>query len=110
MKPLLAFNIGQAVSLNNGATLDGKYQSFGTLVSLVVRNSLSLAGIILFGLIVFGGLSYIISAGSGDAKKTQQAQETLINALIGFAIVFLAYGIIQIIQVVTGLNILNSTL
>lgn len=50
---------------------------------------------------------FIINAGSNDSKKAAQAKAIITDALIGFAVVFLAYFIIQIIEVITGLNILN---
>lgn len=53
---------------------------------------------------------FIIGAGSNDPKKSAQGQTLVADALIGFAVVILAYFIVQIIEVVTGLNILHSTL
>ncbi len=52
----------------------------------------------------------IINAGSADSKKTAQAQQAISSALIGFAVVFSAYFIIQIISLVTGVKILDSGL
>lgn len=49
-----------------------------------------------------------MSAGDGDPKKAAAAQDTITNSLIGFAVVFLAYFIIEIIQIITGIPILNS--
>lgn len=86
------------------------YPNLGILISLVLKNALTVAGILLLCLLLFGGITYIISAGEGDPKKAQQAQTAITDALVGFAIVFLAYFIIQIIQVITGLNILNPTI
>lgn len=109
MNHLLAVNIGTQTPLGTGS-LSKVYSTPSVLISLILRNSLTIAGIILLALLIFGGLSFIINAGSGDAKKTQAAQGVITSALIGFAIVFLAYFIIQIIQVITGLNILNPNI
>jgi len=109
MKPLLAFNLDQ-IPLGNGLSLGNSYSSTGFLLSKILQFSLTAAGVILVGLLIFGGIAVIMSAGSGDAKKAQQGKSAVTNALIGFAIVILAYTIIQIIEVITGLNILNSTL
>lgn len=98
-------NIGDT-PLGKGS-ISGTYPNLGTLISLILKNSLTVAGILLLFLLLFGGVTYIMSAGDGDPKKAQQAQTAITDALIGFAVVFLAYFIIQIIQVITGLNILN---
>jgi len=48
-----------------------------------------------------------MAAGGNDPKKTQQASQTITAALIGFVVVFLSYAIIQLIETITGLQILN---
>lgn len=88
-----------------GTKIVTKYIDISQLVSIFLRNSLTLAGVILLGLIIFGGVSYIMAAGDGDQKKAAAAAETLTSALIGFLVIFLSYFIIQIIQIVTGLQI-----
>jgi hypothetical protein len=110
MKQLLAFKLDD-ISLGSGqGTIGTTYSSSGNLISTILKFSLTAAGIILIGLLIFGGITFIMNAGSGDAKKAQQGKSAVTNALIGFAIVILAYTIIQIIEVITGLNILKSTL
>ena len=110
MIKLLAVNIGD-LSLGDGAgTVGNKYTSISPLVSSLLKNSLVVAGIILLCLLVFGGIMFIASAGSGDDKKASQSKSAITSALIGFAIVFSAYFIIQIITVLTGVQILNSDL
>ncbi len=104
MHQLLAVNIGDIPI--TGGTLATKYPSFGTLVTILLKNSLTIIGIILLFLLIYGGLMFIINAGSGDSKKADQAKGVITNALVGFAVVFCAYFIIQLIQVITGLTIL----
>lgn len=82
----------------------------GVLFNLLLKNSLTIAGLIFLFLLLLGGLMFIIGSGSGDPKKTQAAGCLLTTTLIGFAIVLTAYLIIQLIEVITGLNILNSPL
>jgi hypothetical protein len=52
---------------------------------------------------VFGGLLMISSA--GNAKQTESGQQAITNAIIGFALIFTSYWIIQIIEVLTGISI-----
>jgi len=106
---LAAVNLGDT-PLGNGGSLSSTYPNIGTLVGVILKNSLVVIGIILLGLLIYGGLLFIINAGSNDSKKIAQAQTILTDAAIGFAVVLLAFIIIQIIQTITGLNILNSTL
>ncbi len=108
MNKLLAqVSIGNETILRPGKSISSVYGNLGVLVSVFIKNAYVLAGILLFLLLIFGGLGLIMSAGSGDAKKTAQGQQAITTALIGFLIIFASYWIIQIIETVTGLNILN---
>jgi hypothetical protein len=102
MNHLLAFDWGKEVSLGNGKNLANTYTSAAPLVSSILKNSLIIAGIIFLALLIFGGISFIINAGSGDQKKSGQDQQAITSAVIGFVVIFCAYFIIQIIQKITG--------
>ena len=91
-------------------TVHNTFPTVGSLVTVLLKNSLTIIGIILLILLISGGFMFIINAGSNDSKKTAQAKAVITDALIGFVVVFLAYAIIQLIQVITGLNILNPRL
>lgn len=110
MKSLLAFNLADITLGANSNTLGNTYGSFNVLISIILKTSITAASIIFLALLIFGGITLIINAGSGDAKKAAQGQAAISNALIGFFIVLLAFTIIQIIEVITGLQILNSNL
>ena len=56
----------------------------------------------------FGGFSIIMGAGQGDAKKTGQGKKAATSAVVGFLVIFASYWIIQIIQIITGVEILNK--
>lgn len=110
MKNLLAqVNIDDELFLNKTTPIGEvpEYQTLGGIVSVILRNVYILAGILLFFLLLFGGLGVIMGAGQGDPKKTGQGQQAVTSALIGFLVIFASYWIIQIIQTVTGLNILG---
>ncbi len=112
MKSVLVFNLDQIQLGNSSNTLGSKYGNggVGILISIILKYSLMIAGIIFLALLLFGGITLIINAGKGDPKKAGQGKKAITNAVIGFAIVLLSYSIIQLIQVITGLNILNSNL
>lgn len=109
MKPVFAVDIGDTIQLD-GSSLAKTYPSLGTVVNILLKNSLTIAGILLLALLIIGGLMFVLSAGSDDPKQAQNAQKMITSSLIGFAIVFLSFVIIQLIEVITGLNILNSSL
>lgn len=109
MNTVYAVNIGDVVK-TEGGTLATTYPNLATIINMLLKNSLTIAGVLLLALLIIGGLTYVTSAGSDDPKQAQNAQKMITSSLIGFAVVFLAFVIIQLIQVITGLNILNSSL
>ena len=98
----------EELPLSDKFDISDKYKDVSSLVTIFIKNAFTLAGIILVILLIFGGFNFIIAAGNDDPKKTQQAANTIKAALIGFAIVFLSYVIVQAIETFTGLQILNS--
>lgn len=96
--------------LSSGRTVSSAFPTIGSLVNVILKNSLTLIGIILLILLISGGFMFIMNAGANDPKKAAQAKAVITDALIGFIVVFLAYFIIQIVQVITGLNILSPNL
>lgn len=99
----IAFNIGEALfgehpGLTTSTTL-------GDIISNVLPNIYILAGIILFFLLIGGGLMFTISAGQENPEGAGQGKKAITAALIGFLIIFASYWIIQIIEYVTGVGI-----
>ena len=107
IKPLLAVNIGD-LPLRPGRTVAGTFPTIGSLLTILIKNSLTIIGVLLIVLLIVGGIMFIIGAGSSDSKKSAEAKKMITGSLIGFAVVFLAFLIIQIIEVITGLSILNN--
>lgn len=112
MTSLLAVNIGDELILkpSQSITQAPQFATPGALISILLKNVYVIAGIALLILLIFGGISIIMSAGSGDAKKAAQGQKAITNAVIGFLIVFASFWIIQIIEYITGVKILNPNL
>jgi hypothetical protein len=107
MTRLLAVNLKDAL-FQSGGTSHPVAQVGGIfdLVSLILPNAYIVAGIMLFIYLVMGGFSIITSGANQDSL--QQGQKTVMNAIIGFAIIFASFWIIQIIEAVTGLELLNT--
>lgn len=114
MTVLLALDIGKEFCFryenNRCVGIREVFPDLASFISVLLKNAYILAGVLLFFLIIFGGFNLIMRAGSGDTKKTAQGQQAFTTAIIGFLLVFASYWIIQIIQIVTGLSILNPKL
>lgn len=80
--------------------------SIGAIISALLPYLYYLAGLILFGAIIISGFQFLFSA--GDPKKTASAKGCLANAIIGFAVIFVSWWLIQILQVIFHLNILGG--
>ncbi len=99
---------GKAVCLRWGGP--SAYTSIGSLISTILPNIYVIAGIILFFLMVGGGLMVVVSAGKDDPEGTAKGRKAVTSALIGFLIIFASYWIMQIIQTVTGIKFFESGL
>lgn len=92
-----------------GKAFGSPFTTFGQLVSVIISNLYILAGIVLFFLVIFGGFSIIAGAGRGDAEQAARGRQALTWAVIGFLIIFTSYWIIQLIERLTGVDILAPT-
>lgn len=88
----------------------GKGKGFADIASIALWNAIMVAGILMVLLILFGGISIIMSAGNSNSEGAAKGKQAATTGVIGFLIVFSAYWIIQIIELLTGLNILTPGL
>ena len=91
-------NLGECFLLNKEQTVSEIYPTASSLLNLLTRYIFVVAGIIIFGVIIYAGFLYI----TDESKGAERAKQILTSALIGFIIMFCAYWIIQIIAAVTG--------
>lgn len=103
MKPIFA-------SVDLKTSYGGFGGSLGDLVGLIFNAGIVVAGIIVVFLFIFGGLGVIQGAGNNDPKAAAQGKQALTYALLGFVIVFSAYWIVRIFEVISGTNFLTSPL
>jgi Zn-dependent protease with chaperone function len=95
----------------NPSTNTGVADIFGQpaqLINTLLPNIFVAAGLVILFLFVFGGLSIILAG--GDEKGVEKGRQAITAAIIGFVIIFSSYWIVQIIQVMTGVQILNTAL
>jgi hypothetical protein len=93
-----------------GSTFLGNTTNFqslgdvGSLVSLFLKISFVLAGLILLFYFILGGIGMIGSAGKNDPKAAESAKQTITSAVIGFVVVFTAYWIVKLIGTLFGIQ------
>jgi hypothetical protein len=88
--------IAQITNVGGVATLQGLEGVFSGILGAL----LGLGGILLFGMIIWGGIQFITSA--GDPKGLDQAKKTLTYAISGLVLVALAYMLLRFVGVFTG--------
>ncbi len=101
---MLVVNIGDP----NVFAPAGTFDTFGDIVSVVVKNAMVLAGVISFVLLILGGIGVIVGSGSGDTKKLEQARKTVTGAVTGLIIVVTSVLIVQLIATITGSQVLKQ--
>ena len=95
----------EQIQLEN-AQLDDKLNeySIADLVNRILPIVYSVVGIALFGLFIYGGVTWLMSA--GDPDKVRKAQDVMLNAVIGVAIVIFAYLMTKIVGGILGMPLL----
>jgi len=74
------------------------------IVSKLLFYIFPIAGVLSFIFLLYGGFHLIIAQGNEEGIREAKAKIT--NALIGFLIVFLAYWIVQILEIILGVQLL----
>ena len=77
--------------------------SLSGILQSIIPYTLAFAGIILFLMLIFGGITMLTSAGNPEGVK--KGQQMLVNALLGFVIIFVAFWIMQALQIIFGLEL-----
>lgn len=83
------------------------FPSFGDLVNVIVRNILTIAGIIALVAVIIAGFQIISGAGKMEGEKAAKGAGAFTAAVVGIIIIFSAYFIVQIIEKILGYPILN---
>lgn len=99
------------LALDIGPTFNspfGQTKTIGDLVSTLIRSGMAVSGVIILFFLVFGGISMIAGAGSNNPEQAAKGKQAVTAAAIGFVIVFVAYWIVRIIEVVTGTPFITS--
>lgn len=96
LKPWYAYLDGETDSLGRCVPqLGNSGQGIWLVVLAIIDSLLRIASLVAVGFIIYGGIQYVISQGEPD--KTNQAKNTIINALVGLVISIAAASIVSFV-------------
>lgn len=88
-----------------GSTPKADFNTPRGIISYLLPYLFTFAGLILFIMIIWGGFEML--TGATDPKKQEAGRQRITAGLVGFLIIFSAYWIAQILQVIFGVSILE---
>lgn len=99
----------QANFFADNPNAQGPFSTLGGAVTAILPNIIVFAGVLFFGLIIYGGFQLITLGGQYNlnSEKVTKAKQMTYYAVIGFLLVISAYFILQLISTVTGINFIN---
>ena len=86
-----------------GPLPSGRFTTLSSLITVALPYLFSIAGLILFAYLVWGGFDYLTSM--GDPKKAEAGKNKITYAVLGFIIIFASYWLVQIISRLFNLGI-----
>jgi hypothetical protein len=95
------------ISESFGSTL-GNGKGINDVVSLILKSSFVIAGIVVLFFFIIAGFQMIAGAGQDNPEKAAKAKQAITGALTGFILIFVAYWIIRVIELITGVNFITS--
>ncbi len=82
----------------------GHTTNIGYILSSLMPYIFALAGLLLFIYLIYG--AFTILSAMGEAAKVASGSKVITRALIGFAILFVSYWIMELLEMVLGLNVI----
>lgn len=79
--------------------------SAGSVISYFLPFLLVIAGLILFAMLLLGGFTLL--TGAANKESQEKGRKMVLNSLMGFAILFAAFWIAQILQVIFKISIVS---
>ena len=86
---------------NSGGTAASKV---GIIISEILPYLFVIAGLLLLFYLIYGGFHMMIAA--NDEKGLVEAKGKIINALIGFVLLFISYWLVKLMGFILGISIL----
>ena len=82
----------------------GDIDSIAELVTRILPYVYGIAGVALFAMLIYGGFMWLTSA--GDPEKVSKGVGTIVNAVIGIAIVAFAYVATLVVGNILGFELI----
>lgn len=82
---------------------DQGYQSIDKFLQNIITISFSIAAILVLGMMIWGAIEWIISG--GEEKSVKSARGKITNALIGLAVLAVAWAITVLAGEFTGISL-----
>ncbi|HUW21523.1 MAG TPA: pilin [Candidatus Bathyarchaeia archaeon] len=90
-----------------GWTQDDKgvatFKSLEFVFRRILNIAFTLAGVVLFVMLLVGGFGYLTS--SGDPDKAKKAGATITSAIVGFVLLILSWFILRLLSQFTGVDL-----
>ena len=96
---------GLNIAIAGSGTFKFNSGDLGSILGSLLPYLLTIAGLILFSMLVAGGFTML--AGAASQESQEKGKKMLTSALTGFFVIFLAYWIAQILQVVFQIDIIG---
>ncbi|NCN83012.1 MAG: hypothetical protein GW947_03520 [Candidatus Pacebacteria bacterium] len=94
-------DLGNCLRLSNDSAIKDVYSEPAFLVNLIVKNLFVVSGVILFVMLFFAGFKFV----SAGKKGVEDGKKIFTSVLVGLALLFSAYWIVQIVQLLTGVDV-----
>lgn len=80
----------------------------GTIISGAIGTAFVIAGLLVFGYLVWGGIQWITAG--GDKANLESARGRISNALVGLAIIAASYAVILLLEYFLGYDIVGPNI
>jgi len=91
--------------LKNFSTKANQLSTPGGIISEILTYSFPIAGVILFAMLIVAGFKML--TGASNSSGMEEAKKMISTAIIGFIILFAAYWIAQLLEIIFGITILG---
>ena len=105
MKKLALTLPGVEKEITEPAGFEFKNATISDIISALIPYIFTIAGLVLFIILIMGGFGLLTSGGNPD--KVKAAQGRITSAIIGFIIIFISYWLMKILEIVFGISILG---
>jgi hypothetical protein len=83
-----------------------KITDVGVLISKTISFTFIIAGILVFGFLVYGGMTWLTAG--GDKTKTEAARTMITNAVIGLAIIASSWAVMKVLSFFFGVDVFEG--